>query len=92
MNIKICIIPIRKWLNLIKCLKSKMENPISPLRFYKAGNTATPVACGWAGAAIEVTRSFGQKPQNPQKSSVTDGPTDRWTDLQSRVLSRVARN
>ena len=27
----------------------------------KAGFTATPVACGWAGAIIEVTRSFGQE-------------------------------
>ena len=27
----------------------------------KAGYTATPVACGWAGASIEVTRSFGQE-------------------------------
>ena len=26
----------------------------------KAGYTATPVACGWAGALIEVTSSFGQ--------------------------------
>ena len=25
----------------------------------KAGYTATPFACGWAGAVIEVTRSFG---------------------------------
>ena len=38
----------------------------------KAGYTATPVACGWAGAEIEVTRSFGQeqsgqKPQKKQK-------------------------
>ena len=27
----------------------------------KAGYTATPVACGWAGAINEVTRSFGQE-------------------------------
>ena len=28
----------------------------------KAGYTATPVACGWAGAVLEeVTRAFGQK-------------------------------
>ena len=27
----------------------------------KANYTATPVACGWAGAVIEVTRSFGQE-------------------------------
>ena len=27
----------------------------------KAGYTATPVACGWAGAIIEVTGPFGQK-------------------------------
>ena len=25
----------------------------------KVGYTATPVACGWAGAIIEVTPSFG---------------------------------
>ena len=27
----------------------------------KAGYTATPVACGWAGAVFEVTQSFGQE-------------------------------
>ena len=27
----------------------------------KAGYTATPVACGWAGAIFEVTRPFGQE-------------------------------
>ena len=27
----------------------------------KAGYTATPVACGWVGAVIEVTRLFGQE-------------------------------
>ena len=27
----------------------------------KAGYTATKVACGWAGAILEVTRSFGQE-------------------------------
>ena len=27
----------------------------------KAGYMATPVACGWTGAIIEVTRSFGQE-------------------------------
>ena len=26
-----------------------------------AGYTATPVTCGWAGAIIEVTPSFGQE-------------------------------
>ena len=26
----------------------------------KARYTATPVACGWAGAIMKVTRSFGQ--------------------------------
>merc|ERR1719282_506351 len=36
----------------------------------KAGYTATPVACGWAGAVIEVTRSFGQE-QWSQKSKKT---------------------
>ena len=27
----------------------------------KAGYTATPVACGWAGATIEVSGAFGQE-------------------------------
>ena len=27
----------------------------------KAGYTATPVACGWAGAIIEVNASIGQE-------------------------------
>ena len=27
----------------------------------KAGYTATPVACGWAGAVFEVISSFGQE-------------------------------
>ena len=27
----------------------------------KAGYTATPVACGWAGAIIEVSGAFGQE-------------------------------
>ena len=28
----------------------------------KAGYTATPVACGWAGAILEVSGAFGQEP------------------------------
>ena len=27
----------------------------------KAGYTAIPVACGWAGAIVELTRAFGQE-------------------------------
>jgi len=30
-------------------------------RMNKAGYTATPVACGWAGAIIEVNGAFGQE-------------------------------
>ena len=41
----------------------------------KAGYTATPVACEWAGAVFEVTQSFGQvklgqRAQKPKKSKV----------------------
>ena len=32
-----------------------------PTDMNKAKYTATPVACGWAGAIIKVTRSFGQE-------------------------------
>ena len=31
------------------------------ISYNKAGYTATPVACGWAGTVIEVTRSLGQE-------------------------------
>ena len=50
----------------------------------KAGYTASPVACGWAGAVIErVTKAFGQcsklkKLKNTIK--VKRGPTDKPTD------------
>ena len=30
-------------------------------RMNRAGYTTTPVACGWAGAIVEVTSSFGQE-------------------------------
>ena len=53
----------------------------------KAGYTAAPVACGWAGAVLKkVTRAFGQeqlaqKAQTCQKTKKgTDGPTDGPTD------------
>ena len=37
---------------------SLLENP---LKKNKARNTATPVACGWAGAIFEVSGTFGQE-------------------------------
>ena len=56
----------------------------------KAGYTATPVACGWAGAIFGVTSSFGpdqwgQRPLKPQKSEVwwTNRQTDRQTNRQT---------
>ena len=50
----------------------------------KAGYTATPVACGWAGAIIEVSGTFGQEqkgqtPNNAEKVKC-DGRTDERTD------------
>ena len=59
----------------------------------KAGYTAPPVSCEWAGAMMEkVTEAFGQEPraQNAQKrpkyrptNQLTDQPTDQPTDRQS---------
>ena len=53
----------------------------------KAGYTASPVACRWAGSVFEVTWSlgqeqWGQRPQKPKKSKVwwTDQRTDGRTD------------
>ena len=67
-------------------------NKMRKLEVDKQGRiyTATPVACGWAGAVFEVTWSLEQeqwcrRPQKPKKSKVwrTDGPTDGTTDQQS---------
>ena len=44
----------------------------------KAGYTAIPVACGWAGAVFEVILSFGQEQwaKDRKKKAKCDGPTD----------------
>ena len=53
----------------------------------KLGYTATPVACGWAGAIFELTRAFrqeqyGQRIKNTREGKMwpTDQPTNRLTD------------
>ena len=52
----------------------------------KASYTATQVGCVWAGAIFEITRPFGQEQKGPRtkinkkKLSLTDQPTDGWTD------------
>ena len=64
-------------------------------RSNKAGYTATPVACGWAGAIFEVSWPFGQERwgQKNQKSSVTDrrtdGPTKQGVESRSTRLKIV---
>ena len=40
---------------------SELKNLINAEKVNKAGYTAIPVACGWAVAVIEVTRSLGQE-------------------------------
>ena len=42
----------------IYAIKSEKDGPSLS---NKAGYTATPVACGWAGAIIEVSGTFGQE-------------------------------
>ena len=39
----------------------KLRTRISDEKGNKAGYTATPVACGWAGAIIEASGTFGQE-------------------------------
>ena len=36
----------------------------------KAGYTASPVACGWAGAIFEVTREFGQEHEAKDRKDI----------------------
>ena len=44
----------------VRVIRSKKTVVLVPY-LNKAGYTATPVACGWAGAVFEVTRSFRQE-------------------------------
>ena len=63
----------------------------------KAGNTATPVACSWAGTVFEVIRAFGQEQcdQRPQKQNEVkcDAMTDptTWTDKRNTRLEKKNR-
>ena len=51
----------------------------------KGGYTATEVACGWAGAIFDVTRSFRQDHYSPRNKIIKKVKHDRPTDGQSRV-------
>ena len=52
------------------------------LKKNKAGYTATLVACGWAGAVLEVTRASGQEPyaQKAKKRRKSNKGTNRPTN------------
>ena len=57
----------------------------------QAGYTATPVACGWAEAALEkVTRAFGQEQlaQKAQKRRKSKRGTTRRTDGQTQHATK----
>ena len=41
--------------------KEKEKEKKRKIKKNKAGYTATPDACGWAGTIFEVTRAFGQE-------------------------------
>ena len=58
----------------------------------KAGYTATPVACGWAGAVFELLEHLGRSSEAKDRKNIkkvkwgptdglTDGPTNRRTDI-----------
>ena len=53
-NLKRCIVKKRPHAHIEQFAPSGSEKN-------KAGYTATPVACGWAGAIFEVTKPFGQE-------------------------------
>ena len=73
------LLPPNLWTTNIR--QKMFFNKINTL-INKAGYTATPVACGWAGAVLEkVTRPFGQELKKLKNAeNVTRGPTDRPTD------------
>ena len=49
----------------------------------KAGYTATPVACGWAGAVLELLEHLGRSSEAKDRKNIKKvkwGPTDQPTD------------
>ena len=49
----------------------------------KAGYTASPVACGWAGAVFELLKHLGKCSEAKDRKNIKKvkwGPTDRPTD------------
>ena len=53
------------------------------LHFNEAGYTATPVACGWAGAEFELLEHLGRSSEakdHKNKNEVKWRPTDRPMD------------
>ena len=66
----------------------------------KAGYTATPVACGWAGAVFELPEHLGRSSEAKDRKNIkkvkwgpTNRPTDRPTDGRTKrgVESRSTR-
>ena len=55
----------------------------------KAGYTATLVACGWAGAVIELLEHLGKSGEAKDRKNIKKvkwGPTDRPTDGRTKPL------
>ena len=53
--------PIEGWINKQTDERTKKFNRDAWMHLNKAGYTATPVACGWAGAIFELISAFWQK-------------------------------
>ena len=53
--------PIEGWINKQTDERTKKFNRDAWMHLNKAGYTATPVVCGWAGAIFELIRAFGQE-------------------------------
>ena len=54
-------LPLCPWTLTLSARLGNFVQYISKFSINKAGYMATEVACGWAGAIFEVTRSFGQE-------------------------------
>ena len=65
-------------------------------KYNKAGYTATSVACGWAGAVIELLEHLGKSGEAKDRKNIKKvkwGPTDQPTDGRTKrgVESRSTR-
>ena len=73
----------------VSCPLRRLESEAKLANDNKARNTATPVACGWAGAEFELPEHLGRSSEAKDRKNIKkvklDRPTNQPADGKSKV-------